>query len=169
MFTIDGLTWPYPCKIEREAEVKPSDVSGLLLDRSYFNDVLGTYMSYTISIAIPLNDRDAYSDIYDTLTDPVDGHVFVLPYDQGELTITGRVESVSDKYVRLPDGGRYWEGTTFTMIANHPSKQYTLGEALARGRAPLPDIAAVQYGDVYTYTSTGWVKTIYTDADTVYY
>lgn len=169
MFSIDGLTWPYPCSIQREAEIRASDISGMLLDRSWFNDPLGTYLSYTISVVIPPDRRDDYDDIYEALTDPVDGHVMVVPYNQGSLTITARVENVSDSLVRLAAGGLYWRSLSFTAIANHPSKQYSLGEMLARGRSPLPDLAAVQYGDVYTYTSTGWVKTVYTDADTVYY
>jgi len=169
MFSIDGLTWNYPCQIERTAEVKPSEISGMLLDASYFNDVIGTYMSYTVSIAIPLNDREAYSDIYEALTDPVDGHSFILPYDQGQLTITGRVESVTDSFVRLPNGGKYWKGTTFTVIANHPTKEMGLSGVIARGHSPLPEQAEVQRGDVYTYGASGWVKTVYINADDVYY
>lgn len=169
MFTIDGLEWAYPCRIERVAEVAPSDISGLLLDGSYFNDVLGTYLRYTVGIAIPLDDRDAYTDIYEALTDPVDGHVFVLPYDQGEITVTGRVESVTDTFVRLPNGGKYWKGTTFTMIANHPTKELGLTAVLARGRSPLPEQAEVQLGDIYTYSGSGWVRTNYADADAIQY
>ena len=52
-FTVDGVEWNIPCTIERTAEITASEISGLLLNRNYFNDVLGTYMRYTISIAIP--------------------------------------------------------------------------------------------------------------------
>jgi hypothetical protein len=169
MFTIDGLTWPYPCSVEREAEIKPSEISGIMLDKSYFNDVLGTYMQYTISLVVPIGDRDQYDTIYEALTDPVDGHVMVVPYGQGTITMTARVENVSDSLVRLAGGGNYWKNLSFTAIANHPGKQMSLGEMLARGRSPLPDIAKVALGDMYTYTATGWVKTVYTDADAVYY
>lgn len=169
MFSVDGLTWPYPCSIERVAEISPSEISGLMLDKSYFNDVLGTYLRYTVAVAVPVEGRDAYGDLYEALTDPVDGHRFTLPYDQGTLTLTGRVEQVSDIFVRLPGGGQYWKGTRFTVAANHPAKQRSLGEVLARGRSPLPELAAVQRGDMYTYTATGWVKTVFTDADAVYY
>ena len=169
MFTIDGIEWPYPCDIERVAEVTASDISGMLLDRSYFNDVIGTYLQYTITIAVPLDHRDDYSVIYEALTNPVDGHSFIVPYNQGMLTITGRVASVSDVYVRLPGGGTYWKGTKFTLIGNHPSKQMSLGEVLARGRSPLPEVAEMAVGDMYTYTENGWVKTEFVDADEIYY
>ena len=169
MFTIDGITWPVPCQIECVSEVRPSQISGLLLDKSWFNDVVGTYLSYTVALAIPMNLREQYGQLYETLTDPVDGHVFTLPYDQGDLTVTGRVRDVSDQYVRLSGGEVVWKGPRFTIVSNHPSKQMSLGETLARGRAPLPDIAAAHPGDIYTYTPTGWQKTPYSNADTIYY
>jgi len=169
MFTIDGITWPVPCQIERVSEVRPSQISGLLLDKSWFNDVIGTYMSYTVALAVPLDLRDRYSELYEALTAPVDGHTFTLPYDQGALTVTGRVRDVTDRYVRLANGGTIWKGPRFTIVSNHPSRQMSLGETLARGRSPLPELAAVQVGDIYTCTPTGWQKTNYPNADDIPY
>lgn len=159
MFTIDGLTWDIPCKIERTAEIKASDISGLMLDKSYFNDVLGVYMSYTISIAVPFNMRDQYAQIYEAITNPVDGHVMVLPYNNGTITITARIASISDVYVRLAGGETYWKGISFTAVANAPSKANTLGSVVAAGRAPVPAVAAPNIGDAFTYTADGWVQT----------
>lgn len=169
MITIDGVVWSVPCDITREAEVRPSEISGLMLDRSWFNDVIGTYMSYTVSIAVPVTLRDLYEQIYEILTGPVDGHAFMLPYNNGQIAVTGRVQGVKDELVRFPGDVNHWKGIVFTIISNAPTKYYTLGELLARGRSPLPEIAAVQEGDIYTYTSTGWVKTNYADADSRYY
>lgn len=170
MLTIDGIVWPIPCKITRTAEIKPSEISGLMLDKSYFNDVIGTYMSYTVAIAVPMNMRDDYATIYEKLTDPDDGHTFVLPYNGVTVTITGRVESVQDEYVRLPGGGVYWRGTQFTVIANHPTKHYSLGQALIRGRKAMPEVSSPQEGDTWSYTNGAWVKTAsYEDADVIYY
>lgn len=118
---------------------------------------------------MPPYHQDTYAEFLDVLSDPVDGHSFILPYDQGEITITGRVQPISDEYEKLPGGKRFWKGTTFSIIANHPSKEMSLDKVLARGRTPLPEISEVQRGDMYTYTSTGWVKTVFTDADAVYY
>lgn len=170
MFTIDGLTWDIPCDIERVSEIKASDISGLMLDRSYFNDVLGTYLQYTIKIAVPLDQRDAYSQIYEAITNPADGHVFVLPYNGTTVTITARVKNISDVYVRLRNNQVYWKGIQFTCISNYPTKALTLGEVITAGRAPLPDVSNPQIGDEYTYTADGWVSTpTYDDADDNYY
>jgi hypothetical protein len=172
MITIDGNQWPVPCDIEREAEVKPSEISGMMLDKTYFNDVLGTYMRYDVSIAVPPKMARQYDELYETLTDPVDGHAFVMPHGQGTLEITGRVESVRDTLVYTASHRQYWKGITFTVIANHPSKVDTLEGVLVRGRSPLPEEVAYPVGTVMELTSTGWEKYVpstYPSADEVYY
>lgn len=169
MWSVDGLSWPYPCDIERVAEVTPSEISGMLLDRTYFNDVLGTYMKYSVKVVVPLDRRDEYAPIYELLSNPVGDHTFVLPYSNDTITVVGRVANVSDVYVRLPNNRTYWKGMSFEVVANHPSKQLSLGEAIARGRAPLPDIAEPAIGAIYEYTAYGWVPSEYQDADNIEY
>lgn len=165
MFIIDGIVCDAQCKVERIAEIKPSEISGILLDKSFFNDVLGTYMEYSISVLVPLFLQDKYCAIYEALTSPVDGHAFVLPYNQGLISITGRVENVQDERIKLPGGMTYWKNTSFTVIANHPSKTMGLSAVISRGRAPLPEVAAPTVGDLYEYTSGGWARTAYADVD----
>jgi len=168
MFTIDGLTWDVPCKIERTAEMTASDISGLMLDRSYFNDVLGTYMSYTVSMAVPLDMRDEYAQIYEAITNPVDGHTLVLPYNNGTIEIIARIANISDVYVRLAGGQNYWKGIRFTAIANGPTKEMELGEVIARGMSPLPDVSGPREGDIYIYSNGAWTPYTapsYADAD----
>lgn len=170
MFAIDDHSWPYPCGIERAAKVRASKISGMLLDRTYFNDVLGTYMQYTVSIAVPLNDRDAYTDIYELLTDPVDGHRFSLPYNRGTLQVTARVESVPDSCVRLHSDGQYWHNIRFTLTANHPTKSLSLSQVLSRGRSPMPEITDPNEGDSFTWTDNHWEHAAsYADADAISY
>lgn len=170
MFTIDGTRWPWPCSIERAAEIRPSEVSGLLMNRNYFNDVIGTYMQYTVSVAIPLNQRDRHTALYEQLTEPVDGHVFVLPYNQSSVTVTGRVEGVQDVYVLLANGGQYWKGLRFTVTANHPTKYKALNEVLSRGRTIVPEIAEHHDGDTWIWANGHWELAVtYKDADTTKY
>ena len=169
MFSVDGIEWPWPCDIARAAEVRPSSISGMMLDRNWFNDVLGTYMAYTVNVAVPVDRRDEYARLYEALTEPVDGHRFVLPYNGGQISVTGRVQQVTDVLVRMPGGGCHWKGVRFTVIANHPSRAISAGEAIRRGRAPVPEVAAPSQGDCYTWRDGAWVETRYADADEVAY
>lgn len=155
MFTVDSYEWDYPCSVERNSKIESSDISGMMLDRSYFNDVIGTFMSYSINIAVPVNHYSDYDAIYEILNEPVDGHEFVLPYAGGTLSVTGRVESIRDNMVR--DGnGIHWRRISFDVTANHPTKEMDLEEVLMRGVAPLPDTSDVSPGSAYGYGETGW-------------
>lgn len=166
--SVDGIQWDVECQIERISEIRASDISGPMLDGSYFNDVLGQYLRYDIALVCPMGMEREYAVLYEALTAPVDGHSFVLPYNNDTITITARVESIHD--VRYPVGnGQYWAGTKFTAIANHPTKTMSLNEVLTVGLSPLPSSSGVSVGDLYEYTSGGWELRDYPDFSEVYF
>lgn len=169
MFTIDGLRFDWPCDITRTARIRPSELSGIMLDKRWFNDVLGTYMTYSVSVAVPMGAGEDYERLYDALTLPVEGHRFTLPYDRGEITVEGRVEQVSDVYVRLPGGDLHWRGVRFDVVANHPSREMALEQVLERGRSPMPNIAAPAEGDSFSFVEGRWTRVDYADADEIRY
>ena len=161
MIYIDDTPYDVKCSVQRTANLRPSDVSGLMLDRNYFNDVLGTYMAYDVTLKYPLKNRDRYDGLYETLIEPVDGHAFNLPYNQGRLVISARIESVTDERVELDSRREYWASLSFTITANHPSKALTLEQMITRGRAPVPEITQPDEGDTYTWYYGRWSKTAY--------
>lgn len=124
MVYVDGIEWTIPCDIERKANVTESEISGLLLNRHYYADVIGTYLQYQITIVPdPANMADYYA-LLSILRQPVGEHTFVLPYDGTTITLTGRVDGVSDVYVRpRGNGAPYWRGTRFTVTSNEPLEE----------------------------------------------
>lgn len=170
MFTVDGLQWPYPCDISRDAEIRSTEVSGWMMDGTYYNDVQGTYYSYTVTMAVPIRERDVVTNYYEKLTDPVEGHTFIFPYNQSTVTMIGRLEGVSDVFVRLPDGQKYWKGLRFTVLPSAPTKELSLGAVLSRGRQALPDVYQAAEGDTWVWTNGAWALTSHYDsADDVRY
>lgn len=148
--------------------MRPSDISGMLLDRSWFNDVLGTYLQYEVTLVYPpdADGQAQFDSIYEVLTEPVASHDFVFPYNSGSIEIVGRVQQVSDVYVRLANGATYWKGIRFTVQSNHPTKMQTLEEAIAYGGASmLPDSQTAKVDDMYEYTGQGWEPVQIDDAD----
>lgn len=121
-FTIDNVEYKMPCSISRKAAVKSSGNSGDLLDGTYYNDVLGTYMEYDITVAVPTGMEDTYSQLYEMLTDPVSEHIVTMPYNQTTITFAARVETVSDKLYREEGTTRIWRNTSFTVTASEPQK-----------------------------------------------
>lgn len=167
MFSIDGVLWDLPCDITRTAEMKASELSGIMLDKTYFNDVLGTYMRYDVKIVVPIGSEMRYNQLYEMLSEPVSGHEFYLPYANGMITVNGHVEKVKDLYAQLPGGDLHWRGISFSIISNHPSKTMSLGEVVSIGLESLPNTSSVDVGSAYIYTINGWEQMV--NADDVYY
>ena len=169
-FSVDGVVWPVECKVSRTSEVRSSDISGWMMDGSYFNDVDGQYLRYDVELVVPWDMRSEYAQIYEQLTAPVDGHSFVLPYNEGTITLTARVENVSDLRYPTDDGGSYWAGTKFSIVANGPIRYEELDDILTRGRTPLPELSDGVDGDYWHYESaSGWVHGNYPDASDMYW
>jgi hypothetical protein len=168
-WSIDGIEWKYPCTIERVAEVTASDISGMMLNKTYFNDVMGTWMKYTVAIAIPKDAMDEYGAIYDQLTAPVNYHTFVLPYNDEFISLTAKVDTVSDAWVRLPHDRHYWRKTKFDIIATAPSREATQSGTYDHGIAPFPTAPTPTVGAIYEWTADGWERKEYTRGDDIYY
>lgn len=159
MFTIDGVNYDVRCEIEREAEIRDSQISGTMMDGTIFHDVLGTYMSYDVTLTMPLRNRGRYADLIEQLTEPVEGHTFILPYNGDTITLVGKVERPADVWEKLESGYTYWSGLKFTISANAPTKMMTLEGAITRGVLPPPPIENHEIGDTYQWTSSGWLET----------
>lgn len=170
MFMIDGILWDVPCDIEQAPDVRTSEISGLMLDGSYFNDVIGTYLNYSVKMVVPLDRRNDFYVVYNKVIEPVDGHVCSFPFENSIISITARITNIKKIWVRLAGGANYWKGITFNVVANHPSLSLSLSEVITRGRAPLPDVAQPAEGATYTYTNGQWVPAqTYADADLIAY
>lgn len=164
---IDGMDFDVRVGVRRTSEMKLSEISGLMLNRRVFNDVLGQYLSYEIDLTYPLYDQGKYASLYEILTKPVDAHVFVLPYNKETVTLTASVETVEDELLEMEDGRTFWRAARFAIIAAGPTKEMSLDEVIARGMTPLPPISSPEVGDAYVYTATGWQRL--TDADDTAY
>ena len=160
ILTIDGVDYDVKCRVRRQGDVRDTDISGEMLDGSYFHDVAGTYYDYEISFLYPLYDRNKYAEIYEALTQPVEGHTFILPYNNSTVTLTAKVELADDELLELENGQQYWRALSFTLTANAPTKQMSLDQVITRGRTTLPDAASPAIGDTYTYTTNGWIKVV---------
>ena len=124
-FTMDGITYAnFAVSVTRQATIRSSDVSGYLLNKNYYNDVLGTYYEYTVKLAVARGAEADYTTYYTYLVAPVAEHTFILPFNQTEKTIKGRVSIVSDEYYGESNGVKYWRRTVFKIVSNEPDGTY---------------------------------------------
>lgn len=123
MIKVDGTTYNFPCDISRKARIVSSDVSGMLMNNTEYNDALATYYDYTIKIAVPITDMTDYAAFFEQVTAPVNSHTFTFPYNQGTKNIVAKVESISDRYFREVNGVQVWRSVQLNIHALRPSKE----------------------------------------------
>lgn len=123
MIMVDGTRYDFPCDIQRKARIVSSDVSGMLMDNTEYNDALATYYDYTLKFAIPINRMGVYETFFEQVTAPVDSHTFLFPYNQTYIYITGKVESVSDVFYREVNGVNVWRNVQMSIKALVPTKE----------------------------------------------
>ncbi len=123
MIWVDGTKYDFPCDITRTARIVSSDVSGMLMNRTEYNDTLATYYDYTLKFAIPINRMNLYAAFFEQVTAAVDSHTFTFPYNQSKIDIVGKVESVSDVFYREVGGVNIWRSVQMTVKALEPSKK----------------------------------------------
>lgn len=123
-FYIDGAPFTFPCSVSRNVEKRESGNSGYMLDDSYNNDLLGTYITYSVQIEIPKDKFDKYTSLYNLLAAPKSEYTFTMPYNQETITFNGRIQNINDKLVRVVPNGNgqlnIWSGITFDIISNEP-------------------------------------------------
>lgn len=117
MIGIDGTYYYFPCDISRKVRITSSDVSGMLMDRTEYNDALATYIDYTLKVAIPIDKMNEYTTFFEQLASPVDSHTFDLPYNQTYLNFKGKIDSLSDVYFRKVNGVQVWRSVTINIKA----------------------------------------------------
>lgn len=122
-FSVDGTSYNFAFGLKRTSRIESSEISGMMLDKTYFNDVIGTYLEYTVQVAIPTAQELNYATFYEAITNPVAEHTFVFPYNNTTATVKGRVDVVSDTYVKdLSSDKKLWRKIAFRVTSNEPQK-----------------------------------------------
>ena len=124
VFYIDGHAYDIGvvAPIQRVATLKPDVLtSGEMLDYSVRTDVVGTFYTYSMAIE-PKGNRIDYDALYEDLTAPASHRAFDVPYGQGRLEFTGRIDTVMDTLTRYINGVATWRGMTVTFIPDQPQR-----------------------------------------------
>lgn len=122
MFYIDAVPFDFWCDIERTSKIEESDNSGMMLNGNIKKDPIATYLTYDVTLVVPLGQENLYSTLYEIITNPVKEHTFVFPYNQNTIEFKGFISTVSDRLFRQKDNVNIWRGTKFTVEMIEPLK-----------------------------------------------
>lgn len=83
-------------------------------------DIIGTFMTYAISIEPKHNDYASYDSFIDYIVQPIDFVLLKVPYAQGWLTFNAYITKVEDSLKSNINGVRRWGGCSITFTAKSP-------------------------------------------------
>lgn len=124
-FTVDGNTYDLVYGVSRQINKRSTDLSGYMMDGSYNSDVIGTYVQYDVTMAVPSGNEAEYAALFLVLEDK-NNHEFVMPFGQGTKTFSGRVTGLSDTFVKAQGNTQIWRAIKFTVTSNEAEDGSTL-------------------------------------------
>lgn len=123
-FYVDGTPYTLPCTIIRKTEKRIGDNAGYLMNKHFHNDVLGTYITYTVTLAVPRGKESEYSNLYTFLAMPHGEYTFQMPYNQSFITFNGKVDNISDRLrAQIDDNGtavNIWTEISLDITSTDP-------------------------------------------------
>lgn len=122
MISIDGITWDISCEIKRTVTIEETNISGMMMNKVWFSDVSGSYLSYEVQFVVPYGSETAYDSLFEVITNATGEHAIILPYAQGHVTFTGRIKTTTDRLFNGKGGANYWLSEPVQFISNAPYK-----------------------------------------------
>jgi hypothetical protein len=124
VFRVDGIDYSNVVivGVERTAEIRDTELSGIMTDGSYHRDLFGTYYNYTINLVVIKGKEAEYAALYQVLTAPVESHSVTVPYNNTIVTFTAYVKTVSDSLYRKSSNISVWKDITVDFIDVSPMR-----------------------------------------------
>ena len=101
-------------QLKRKAEVRDTELTGMMLDGNLHRDILGTYFTYALDIVIAPGSviapggMSAYDTLYEAMTTASASHTITVPYNQTTVTLTAYIQTVEDELYQDSASGATW-------------------------------------------------------------
>lgn len=120
-FLMDGIEYNVQVlSLRRQFEVKDAIAMKVAQSGDIYRNPVGTYYHYTIVVREKDGDREALDRFWDAISQPVESHVCVFPYNQSTITQKMYVTAGNQNIVRLYGGGAEWHDITVNYKAAEP-------------------------------------------------
>lgn len=120
-FVMDGIEYNIDViSLERSFTVMDSSKANRTQSGEMYRDPVGTYYNYTMTVAERDGDPDSLDAFWDAVSQPVDSHVCVFPYNQETLTQRMYVTSGKQQIRRINERNTSWGDISLNFIAMIP-------------------------------------------------
>lgn len=83
--------------------------------------LIGVFCNYEVKFIIGVNTD--YNNLYEKLTEAVEFHTVVMPYNDTILEFEAYITTVQDQLIRSKSDRNYWGNLTVKFIAKEPYKK----------------------------------------------
>lgn len=120
-FLMDGIAYNVRVsKMTRKFSVQDTDKTGRTQDGEMYRDIIGTFYNYSMVVEPKDGDLDDYDHFWEAISQPVESHVCVFPYNQDVLTQKMYITSGEQSLISRSAAGNRWGETEVSYIAMSP-------------------------------------------------
>lgn len=120
-FLMDGIAYNVRVsKMTRKFSVQDTDRTGRTQDGEMYRDIVGTFYNYAMVVEQKDDDTESFDQFWDAISQPVESHVCVFPYNQSIMTQRMYITSGEQELVsRMPSRNK-WGEISISYIAMSP-------------------------------------------------
>ena len=85
-----------------------------------YRDIVGTFYNYSMTVEQLDSDTDSFDRFWEAISQPVESHVCVFPYNQSTMTQRMYITSGEQDLVRKTPGKTKWGEITVSYVAMSP-------------------------------------------------
>jgi hypothetical protein len=119
--------------VEREAVILTGENGGRLKNGTTVRDIVGTIYNFGFEVAPKIEDVEAYDELYELITAPVNSYPISVPFGQGYLAFDAYIDSVSDELQNIKGIKKLWSSLGFSAVAMEPQRYYGENWAMGQG------------------------------------
>ena len=120
-FLMDGIAYNIRVsKRTRKFSVQDTDRTGRTQDGEMYRDIVGTFYNYAMVVEQRDADTESFDQFWEAISQPVESHVCVFPYNQSIMTQRMYITSGEQELVSRTPSRTKWGEISISYIAMSP-------------------------------------------------
>ena len=120
-FLMDGSAYNVRVsKLTRKFSVQDTDKTGRTQDGEMYRDIVGTFYNYSMTVEQMGSDRESFDSFWEAVSQPVESHVCVFPYNQTIMTQKMYITSGEQDLISKTADRTLWGEISLNYIAMSP-------------------------------------------------
>ena len=120
-FLMDGIAYNIRVsKMTRKFSVQDTDRTGRTQDGEMYRDIVGTFYNYAMVVEQKDADTESFDQFWEAISQPVESHVCVFPYNQSIMTQRMYITSGEQELVSRTPSRTKWGEISISYIAMSP-------------------------------------------------